>query len=374
MTVRPRISAALLFVIATGFGVSSTVQAVVIGRLAGDSVAVAVAGLPKLFALNLVYWYVPALAAPAIMALATHYLLGRVGWAKLVLVHLPGAFAYVALHSVIMIGMRGLLFPNGFVRTGRCWSCVARTSLEQIDWLLITYLFFVGLAHALAYRRESEARALNSAQLETSLVEAPLQALQRQVHPHFLFNTLNTISGLMRSNVGAADRMIDQLGDLLRMTLHTSGTQLLSLKDELDVLQKYLEIEQTRFGGRLSIEMQIDPETLDAQLPTLLLQPLVENAVRHGIAPNARPGWIAVHAKRAAQRLVMEIRDSGDGLPPDRIMALNRGVGLNNTRARLQHLYQTDFAFTFSNIERGFCVTVSIPFQAEVGQPQVGVA
>jgi signal transduction histidine kinase len=353
--------------------VSSTIQASVIGRLGGDSMAVVMATLPRLFALNLVYWYVPALATPAILALATRYLLGRVGWSKLVLVHLPGALVYAALHSMIMIGMRVALFSDGFAKMGKCWSCVARTSLEQLDWLLMTYLFVVGLAHALAYRRESEARALNSAQLETSLVEAQLQALQRQVHPHFLFNTLNTISGLMRSNVCAADKMIAQLGDLLRMTLHTSGTHL-SLKDELDVLQKYLEIEQTRFGGRLSIDMQVDPETLDAQLPTLLLQPLVENAVRHGIAPNTRPGWIAIRAKRAGSRLAIDIRDSGDGLPPDRLMALNRGVGLNNTRARLQHLYQSDFAFTFSNIERGFCVTVSIPFHAEMVQPQVGVA
>ena len=374
MSERPRISVPLLFIIATVFGVSSTVQASIIGRLAGDTLAMALAQLPKLFALNLVYWYVPALAAPAIVSLATRYQLGRVGWSKLALVHVPGALAYATLHSAIMIAMRGLLFPDGLVRTGKCWSCVARTSLEQLDWLLITYLFFVGLAHALVYRRESEARALNSAQLETSLVEAQLQALQRQVHPHFLFNTLNTISGLMRSNVGAADQMIDQLGDLLRMTLHTSGTQQQSLKDELDVVQKYLEIEQTRFGGRLSIEMHIEPETLDALLPTLLLQPLVENAVRHGIAPNARPGWIAIHSRRAGTRLVVDIRDSGDGLPPDRLMALNRGVGLTNTRARLQHLYHDDFAFTFSNVDRGFSVAVSIPFQAEILQPHVGVA
>jgi sensor histidine kinase YesM len=305
---------------------------------------------------------------------ATRYLFGRVRWYALPLVHIPGALLYAALHSTIMMGTRAVLFPDSLVAKGGCWTCVLREALTQLDWQLMTYLFFVGLAHALAYQRESEARALNSAQLETSLVEAQLQALQRQVHPHFLFNTLNTISGLMRSNVGAADRMIAQLGDLLRMTLHTSGTQVQSVKDELDVLQKYLEIEQTRFGSRLSIDMQIDPDTLDAQVPTLLLQPLVENAVRHGIAPNARPGWIAIHAKRATSRLVVDIRDSGDGLPPDRLMALNRGVGLNNTRARLQHLYQADFAFTFSNIDRGFCVTVSIPFHAEMTQPQAGVA
>jgi sensor histidine kinase YesM len=159
--------------------------------------------------------------------------------------------------------------------------------------------------------------------------------------------------------------MIDRLGDLLRMTLHTSITQEVPLKDELDVLQKYLEIEQTRFGDRLRVSMHIHPDTLDAQVPNLLLQPLVENAIRHGIAPNARPGWIEIHADRTDSHLTMQIRDSGDGLPPDRLMALNRGVGLENTRARLEHLYPSAFQFSFSNLDRGFCVTVRIPFQVE---------
>jgi sensor histidine kinase YesM len=236
--------------------------------------------------------------------------------------------------------------------------------LTQLDWLLMTYLFLIGLAYALAYRRESEARALNTSQLETRLVEAQLQALQRQLHPHFLFNTLNTISGLIRTDPDGADAMIDRLGDLLRMTLHKSGIQEVSLKEELDVLQKYVEIERTRFGNRLNIEMHVQPETLDAQVPSLVLQPLVENAIRHGIAPNARPGWIAVHAERESNELVLQVLDSGDGLPPDRLMALNRGVGLDNTRARLAHLYRDHFEFTFSNLERGFCVTIRIPFEA----------
>jgi len=110
------------------------------------------------------------------------------------------------------------------------------------------------------------------------------------------------------------------------MTLHKSGIQEVTLKEELEVLQKYVEIEQTRFGSRLQVTMQIEPETLDAQVPNLLLQPLVENAIRHGIAPNARPGWIAVRASREGDQLVVAIRDSGDGLPPERLMALNRGV------------------------------------------------
>jgi two-component system, LytTR family, sensor kinase len=140
----------------------------------------------------------------------------------------------------------------------------------------MTYLFLLGLAHALAYRRESEARALDSAHLETRLIEAQLQALQRQLHPHFLFNTLNTISGLMRTDVNGADRMMDRLGDLLRITLHSSGVQEVPLHEELEMLQTYLDIEQTRFGKRLSVTIQIDPETLSAQVPNLLLQPLVE--------------------------------------------------------------------------------------------------
>jgi two-component system LytT family sensor kinase len=237
--------------------------------------------------------------------------------------------------------------------------------LTQLDWLFVTYLFLIGLAYALEYRGESEARALGASRLETRLVEAQLQSLQRQLHPHFLFNTLNTISGLIHSDVDAADVMIDRLGDLLRMTLHKSGIQEVTLKEELEVLQKYVEIEQTRFGSRLQVSMQIEPQTFDAYVPNLLLQPLVENAIRHGIAPNARPGWIAVHALRDGDRLVVEIRDSGDGLPPERLMALNRGVGLDNTRARLEHLYRTAYEFTFANHERGFSVTVRIPFQIE---------
>jgi two-component system LytT family sensor kinase len=135
-----------------------------------------------------------------------------------------------------------------------------------------------------------------------------------------------------------------------------------------------VEIEQTRFGSRLHVEMEVQPEVLDAQVPSLVLQPLVENAIRHGIAPNTRPGWIAVHASRDRDELQLQIRDSGDGLPPDRLMALNRGVGLDNTRARLEHLYPGRYQFTFSNLERGFCVTIRIPFRETPSEIEAGAA
>jgi signal transduction histidine kinase len=328
----------------------------------------------QLLALNLVYWYVPALVAPVIVAIATRYRVGRAPWATVISVHAAGAIAYALFHEAVMLGTHPLIFPNGAVShaflTGN-WSPIVRESLQQLDWLFMTYLFFVGLAHALAYRRESEAQELNSAQLRTRLVEAQLQSLQRQLHPHFLFNTLAAISGLMRSNIEAADRMVDQLGDLLRMTLHSSGAQQVPLKDDLDVLQKYLEIEQTRFGGRLEIRMDIEPETFDALVPNLLLQPLVENAVRHGVAPHARPGWIAIRAARAASRLIVDVTDSGDGVPPERLQQLNHGVGLSNTRARLDHLYGTDCLLMFTNLPDGFRVTVGVPFRQEAAADSI---
>ncbi len=371
---RPSIPAPLLFAIATAFGVSSTLQAYWMDLLAHEQ------EMPHAFVhllvLNLVYWYIPAVLSPAIMAFALRHRIDRSTWMRQVPLHLLGALAYSVAHTAVLIGLRGLMLPGRPLPPSySSWPALwLHEYLTQLDWLMMTYLFLIGLAYALAYRGESEARALNASQLETRLVEAQLQSLQRQLHPHFLFNTLNTISGLIRTDPDGADAMIDRLGDLLRMTLHKSGIQEVPLKEELEVLQKYVDIEQTRFGNRLAIEMHIQPETLDAQVPSLLLQPLVENAIRHGIAPNARPGWIAVYASREGDELVLQVRDSGDGLPPERLMALNRGVGLDNTRSRLEHLYRDRYTFTFSNLERGFCVTIRIPFQADASDVEVGAA
>jgi two-component system, LytTR family, sensor kinase len=356
------VPAAALFGIATAFGVSSTIQAHWLERLSGGQPS---AWLP-LLALNLTYWYVPAVLAPPIMTLALRYGLGRVRWPKQALVHAAGGLTYSLIHMAVLFAAKAALFAEGRPSTAAgLWMYAQKEYLKQLDWLLMTYLFLVGLAHALAYRRESEARALDAAQLETRLVQAQLQALQRQLHPHFLFNTLNTISALMRTNLNAADTMIDRLGDLLRLTLDTTENQVVPLKRELDVLQKYLEIEQTRFGPRLSVVTDIDPDTLDANVPNLLLQPLVENAVRHGIAPHARPGKVSIRSTRERSRLVIEIRDSGDGVSSDRLAALNRGIGLGNTRARLEHLYPSGHQFTFANVEGGFSVLVDIP--CEIG-------
>src|SRR4051812_4560813 len=262
----------LLFGIATAFGISSSIQSYLLSSAAGEQVA----GMAlHVIILNLVYWYVPALMAPLIMGVATRYQFARgQGWRPFA-VHIAGALTYSVIHSAAMLGTRILLMQQNPPPSG--WWIAARIEyLTQLDWILMTYLFVVGLAHALAYRHESERRALDSAHLETRLMEAQLQSLQRQLQPHFLFNTLNAISGLMRTDVEAADRMMDRLGDLLRMALESGNVQELPLKEELEMLQKYLDIEQVRFGHRLSVQMRIVPETLSAQVPNFLLQPLVE--------------------------------------------------------------------------------------------------
>ena len=355
---RPVPSVPLLLAIATAFGVSSTAQVYLIGAVRGETTEL----VGKLFVLNMVYWYVPALLAPVIMALALRVQPGRVSWLVAVIVHIGGALVFALLHTTALLATRSLLMRP----PSRGWWYAAQIEfLTQLDWLLMSYLFFVGLALVLAYRRESESRALDAAHLETRLVEAQLQALQRQLHPHFLFNTLNTISGLMRTDVNAADRMMDGLAELLRATLHSSGTQEVTLCDELQLLQKYVDIEKTRFGARLAVRLHIDPEELDASVPVLLLQPLVENAVRHGIAPRAAPGVIDVVARHVGDCLAIEIRDTGLGVPSDRLALLNGGIGLSNTRSRLQHLYADRHGFVFANVQGGFCVTITIPFTVD---------
>ncbi|OFW14927.1 MAG: hypothetical protein A3F69_03745 [Acidobacteria bacterium RIFCSPLOWO2_12_FULL_66_10] len=166
----------------------------------------------------------------------------------------------------------------------------------------------------------------------------------------------------MRSDVEAADVMIDRLSDLLRMSLR-SNAQEVSVRQEIEILQSYLAIEESRFRDRLSVAIDVAPEVLDARLPHLLLQPLVENAVRHGIAPRARPGRIDIRVFRSGGQLQIDVRDSGDGPPPDQLVALNDGVGLGNTRARLAHLYGAAHRLTFANLSGGgFQVSVGIPF------------
>ena len=186
------------------------------------------------------------------------------------------------------------------------------------------------LLQYLYYSRYREGE-LRTAQLSAQLAQAQLQALRAQLHPHFLFNTLNAISTLVHKDPDIADRMIARLSDLLRLTLENIGVQEVRLAQELEFLERYLEIERMRFPDRLQVRMHIAPETLDAWAPYLILQPIVENAIRHGIAPRSTPGTVEIRADCKNDRLILEVRDDGPGISPDR--NLKDGVGISSTRA-----------------------------------------
>lgn len=227
---------------------------------------------------------------------------------------------------------------------------------------LLIYWVIIVVSHAFDYYRKYRERELRTAELEKRLVQAKLQALQMQLNPHFLFNTLHSISSLMHKDVEAADRMITRLSDLLRAALAGAESQEVTLQQELKLLQLYLSIEQIRFGNRLTVKMDIAPDTLGAQVPNLVLQPLVENAIRHGIEPRAKPGCIELRAQRQDARLTLVVSDDGAGLR--RNGAIKEGVGLSNTRARLRELYGEAHHFELvSGQTGGVRIELNIPFR-----------
>lgn len=225
--------------------------------------------------------------------------------------------------------------------------------------------------HALVYREESTQGAVRASQLEAQLVQAQLQALKMQLNPHFLFNTLNSISTLLLTNPLEAHKMVARLGDLLRMTLNNSGAGEITLDDELDFLACYLEIEHTRYRDRLTVAFDIDLETRSALVPNLFLQPIVENAIRHGIAPRPDPGRVRIRAERRNGHLQVEVQDDGPGLciPNGGSTATRQfGIGLSNTRSRLNRMYGDDGRLELKNVpEGGLLVRLNLPFKTEIG-------
>jgi len=313
--------------------------------------------------LNTTYWLAWAVVAPLVIRLARRFRFDRQTWRKALAVHVPAMLAACFVHVALSVGAR---LWAGYGREGwTFWAALRDLYLNNVDWEMMTYCAIVGITHAVDYRRAAVEREVQAAHLETRLVEARLEVLQHQLHPHFLFNTLHGISTLMHRDINAAETMITLLADLLRASLATR-TQEIPLKDELDLLRKYLDIERIRFGDRLTLTYDIDAETLDARVPSFLLQPLVENAIEHGIAPMSRPGSVAVHARREGDSLWLEIRDNGVGLSRDALDALQKGIGLSNTRSRLRHLYGPHHRFEFvRQAAGGLAVRIVLPWRVD---------
>ena len=311
-------------------------------------------------------WYVFALLAVPAVLLVRRFPIGREHWTSSLVAHIIGSLLFSA----------GFIVARAAVAEWQGWAAgrpvnygeVARMLLVKTwHFNILIYWAIVVLLHAIAFYRESQERARRALELEKRLAEARLMALQMQLNPHFLFNALNGIATLMHRDVDTADRMLMRLAELLRLTLQKTGDQETTVRNEIALLERYLEIERLRFGERLEVKFDLAPEALDARVPTLLLQPLVENSIKHGLATRAQRGLIEVATRREGQMLTIEIRDNGAGVKTDSASAGN-GVGLSNARSRLQQLYGDHQSLHLTNrSEGGALVRVQLPFTTENG-------
>jgi two-component sensor histidine kinase len=310
---------------------------------------------------SLADWYLFALLSAPALALARRFHFERDQWARPLTVHLLAGAAFSLLWMVVRAWVEEW-FSRGGDNAVSFRTAFGYALAATFFFNLLIYWGIVSVSYSMEYYQRYQERELRTAELEATLAQARLQALQMQLNPHFLFNTLHSISSLMHKDIEAADEMIARFGDLLRLALENTETHEVPLREELEFLRSYLEIEQIRFGERLNVRLDIDPETLEARVPNLILQPLVENAVQHGIEPHARPGHIELRARRAEEKLLLQVRDNGDGLSAG---AQREGVGMSNTRARLQQLYGGDHRFELQNEQKGgLLVSVTIPFRA----------
>jgi sensor histidine kinase YesM len=302
--------------------------------------------------------YIWFLLTPAILWLGRRFPLERRHWVQTVAVHVPACFAValcqIALESAVLrwVGV----FPSIMTSYGATFIFLLIIGFHQT---ILTYWIILGVQYALGwYRRYQERRQealrleLHSSQLQRQLAQAHLSALKMQLQPHFLFNTLNAIMVLVRQQKGQeAEEMLARLSDLLRCVLDDMEAQEVPLSRELEYLKLYLSIEQVRFQDRLRVEIAVDPEVLDAAVPHMVLQPIVENAIRHGIGKSSTAGRIQISACRAGDKLEIKVQDDGPGLASNHTQT--RGIGLANTRARLNQLYGDSARLSVENGEQG---------------------
>ncbi|HEX8502256.1 MAG TPA: histidine kinase [Pyrinomonadaceae bacterium] len=327
---------------------------------------------PRALAWQMSAVVINALSTPLVLRLARRYRVERQTWRRTLPLHLLAGAVVSVTWSAYHIVLDSAFFGN--LATFK-WSGLPRLIFVNIDKELLVYAIIVVISHAADYYqryREGELRAS----------QAQLQALKMQLHPHFLFNALHSISALVHTDPEAADKMIARLGDFLRLTLESSAAQVVPVRQEIEFLNCYLEIERIRFRDRLTTRIEVEPQVLDCRVPNLILQPIVENAIRHGVSQRSAPGHVEVRAARAGSLLRLEVRDNGRGLPEGAPASAAHGpkgggVGLANTRARLQRLYGAAYRFDLSNSPAGGAVvTIEIPLQgpAPEGERRPGLA
>jgi len=331
----------------------------------------------QLLRLPLLNFLIVATTSPLFYYFAKRFSLQKENWLTRIPLHVVAGLVFTAVHMGIRIFLPPpVKNPVTGLFLAPSWELFWRMFVYAIyEDGIGTYLPIVGLAHLVLFHDRAKAREIRTAQLETRLARTQLDMLKLQLQPHFLFNTLNAISALMHRDIRAAEEMLAGLSDLLRLTLDNAAVQEVALKSELEFTGRYLEIEQVRFADRLNVKFHIEPETLDALVPNMVLQPLVENAVRHGIATRDRSGTIEVLSRREGDRLRLLVRDNGPGLPAGfdwkngngSSTSKKHGLGLGNTRARLQQLYGTEQSLELRNVNGGgLAVNITLPYRAAV--------
>lgn len=312
------------------------------------------------FAFALVDALAWAALTPLILAVARRLSTSRVRWPTAVALHFIAAILFSLVHLEITVQV---LPRVGYYRVNN-GSLFLNLLPVRLQFDLLTYWLVIGIRQAIEYYQSFRERELQASQLETRLVEARLEVLRNQLQPHFLFNALNTISSLMYKDVPAADRVLNRLAGFLRLALETAKSQEVRLETELQYTDRYLDIEKVRFQDRLAVERQIQSDTLDALVPTLILQPLVENVIRHGVGARADGGRMWIRAHRDRETLFVEVEDEAQ--PPRDV---REGVGLTNARSRLATLYGERQRLSIATGESGgFRVAMELPYRT--GDPR----
>jgi len=298
--------------------------------------------------------WMAALLFPFVARFARRFPIGRANWIARLPLHACALIAYSLVHTSLLWGCRNILYPLFGLKPYDYGIMTARYPMEFFHDT-IAYTLMVSIIYLFD-------RQVRAAQLEARLAQARLENLRLQLQPHFLFNALNTISSVVYEDPRRADAMIARLSALLRATITDSDTQLVPLDREIETLELYLDVMRQRFEDKLSVDLRIAPEIRKALVPHLLLQPLVENSIRHGADPRSNEITVTVDAEREGPRTRVRVRDCGRGLPEDG--EFRRGTGFSNISQRLQQLYGAEHSLQFDNCaDGGLAVTVEVPYR-----------
>jgi signal transduction histidine kinase len=358
LTNRPLADCAVAVGLGTLFGLVSAGEVHLYGHAVGREV-----DLARLIPVYVARWYIWVALTPLIFAAARRWQLdggAARGMRTLNAVMLAtAAVVFALLHSVLSV--------LADMALGSTRAPIPLAVTEHVAAFFVTGLVvcsaIIAIYHAIDYYHRYRSREMRASYLGAQLAQTKLQLLRTQLQPHFLFNTLNAVSALMHEDLEAADAMLAALGDLLRAALHGDGAEEVSLGQEVELARCYLDIMKLRFGGELAVSMNIAPDAHEALVPNMLLQPLVENAVLHGIAQRGDGGSVRVNAERIDGSLVITVLDDGPGLPEGWEETAHTGVGLRNTRSRLYRLYGSRQRIDIANrAEGGLRLTLTIPF------------